>query len=51
MIKYICTKYKGGFPLGEMSGDFAANLSGHAHFYLFIVWMEKYFSSKKLKWI
>ena len=24
MIKYICTKYKGGFPLGEMSGDFAA---------------------------
>ena len=34
---------KGGFPLGEMNGDFAAIFIWAC---AFLVWLVKYFSSK-----
>ena len=50
MFYYIPTlmlkDVKGGFPLGEMNGDFAAKFIWACPFFLFIVWLAKYFSSK-----
>ena len=44
--QYLAHAAKGRFPLGEMSGDFAAKYIWLVHFYLFVVGLAKYFSSK-----
>ena len=49
MIKYICIKYKGGFPLGEMNGDFAAKFIWACAF-LFVYSLDgEIFLFKKVK--